>query len=277
MPELPEVETVVRDVRPHVVGGRILRVRHASPLMIASPRQFASRLKGETILALDRVGKWMFLRLAGGDTLVLHLGMTGRLAVQEPNAVVAPHTHLRIQFDDGGRELRFCDPRRFGEVVLYRPEEWERRFGDGRLGPDALRITAKQLSAAFAKSNRNLKSVLLDQRVVAGVGNIYADEILYAARLAPSTRARDLNPDQIQRLRRCMRAILERSIAANGTTIRDYVTGQGVPGEFQNRLAVYGRADQPCKNCSTRIELIRTIVSGRSTYWCPRCQSNNDG
>lgn len=274
MPELPEVETVVRGVRPKLVGRRIRSVPLASPLMVASPRSFAKRLCGHQVLAMDRVGKWMFVRLSSTDTLVLHLGMTGHLEVTAATAALVPHTHLRLELDDGAEQLRFSDPRRFGEIVLYRPEEWQARFGDDKLGPDALAIKPRQLAQRLAKTRRNLKSALMDQRVVAGVGNIYADEILFAARLAPSARADSLSDDQARTLHRQMGRILRRSIAANGTTIRDYVTSQGAPGEFQSRLMVYGRADLPCKNCSTRIELIRTIVSGRATYWCPRCQKN---
>lgn len=271
MPELPEVETVVRGIRPKLVGRTICHVK-SSRLMIRPKRHFHTRLTGQTVQALDRHGKWMFLRLGNGETLVMHLGMTGVLSVEATTAPVALHTHLRLGLDDGKEEMRFCDPRRFGELVLCTAAEWHARFQ--QLGPDALQITPKQLHRVFEKTSRNLKAVLLDQRSVAGIGNIYADEVLHAAGLAPTTRGNEVSRQEAERLVRCIRRILKRSISANGTTIRNYVTGEGVPGEFQARLRVYGRANQPCKTCSASIVLSRDIVSGRATYWCPNCQAS---
>ena len=273
MPELPEVETVVRAIRPRTVGRVIRGVPHASPLMARTDTgRFAERLRGRRIERLDRHGKWMFFHLSDEAVFVAHLGMTGRLGIAERDAESAPHTHLRLRLGDGAEELRFSDARRFGELWVYRPDAWYRRFGPHRLGPDALRITTGDLAKRLRLARRRLKAVLLDQRAVAGIGNIYADEVLFESSLNPARSANRLRPEESARLHHAVGSVLRRAIRCNGTSIRDYVTAEGVPGEFQERLNVYGRADLPCKKCSTRIELTRTVVTGRATYWCPVCQ-----
>lgn len=233
---------------------------------------FKKALAGESLARLERHGKWMFFRLSGGNTLVIHLGMTGRLGVFAADEALLPHTHLRLALDDGSQELRFVDPRRFGELCLYSPDRWSERFGPKKLGPDALKITQRQYHEILATTERRLKAILLDQRSVAGIGNIYADEILFAARINPSRRGCELANAEVASLHQATGAVLRQAIRHNGTSIRDYVTGEGVPGEFQEFLRVYGRAELPCRVCSTPIQRTRTIVSGRSTHWCPICQ-----
>lgn len=274
MPELPEVETVVRGLRPLLEGRRILDVRHASTIMARSAHgRFDELLPRRTILRLDRHGKWMFFRLSDGQTLVIHLGMTGRLAVTPSDQAAVPHTHLRLSLEgDPIEELRFVDPRRFGEILVCDGTAMEERFGAHRLGPEALRVNVRQWRKVLDSSKRVLKAVLLDQRAIAGIGNIYADEILFDCGIYPGRRALSLKDEERARLARSVRRVLRRAIEGHGTTIRDYVTAHGVPGEFQNRLNVYGRANQPCKRCKERIELHRGIVTGRATYFCPRCQ-----
>jgi formamidopyrimidine-DNA glycosylase len=272
MPELPEVETVVRQIRPVTLGQTIQRVVHAAQSMARSALgPFSRSLSGTTIERIDRHGKWMFLRLGGERTLVVHLGMTGRLGVVPSETPLADHTHLRLLLSNG-TELRFSDARRFGELWLIGPEQFAARFGPDRLGPDALAISPRQFRDGLHRTRRALKAALLDQRLVAGVGNIYADEILFAARLHPALAANRLRSDDAARLRRVMTSVLRRAIRYNGTSIRDYVTAQGTPGEFQQRLCVYGRVDLPCKVCASPIQLTRKVVSGRATYWCPTCQ-----
>lgn len=272
MPELPEVETVVRQIRPATLGRAIERVVYAARSMARSELgSFSQALTGATIERIDRHGKWMFLRLGGERTLVVHLGMTGRLGVVPAAAPIARHTHLRLLLSDS-TELRFSDARRFGELWLVGPEQFAERFGPDRLGPDALAVSLRQLRAGLSRTRRALKAALLDQRLVAGIGNIYADEILFSARLHPATIACRLEATEVSRLRRVMNSVLRRAIRYNGTSIRDYVTAQGAPGEFQQRLCVYGRVDRPCKVCATPIQLTRKVVSGRATYWCPTCQ-----
>ncbi|MBX9655940.1 bifunctional DNA-formamidopyrimidine glycosylase/DNA-(apurinic or apyrimidinic site) lyase [bacterium] len=276
MPELPEVETVVRGLRPLFVGQTIARCAHASPLMIdADSRNFVKQLSGRKCLRIDRQGKWIFCRLDGDDTLAIHLGMTGRLSVEPFDREILPHTHLRLCFTGEKNELRFRDPRRFGEILLVNGESFEERFGPNRLGPDALSIKASHLSACMESTTRAVKAVLLDQRSLAGVGNIYADEALYEARIHPGQPGRELTKDEIQRLATTVRAVLKRAIQSGGSTIRDYVDASGEPGSFQNKHRVYGREGKPCKRCRSPIELDRSIVSGRSTHWCRVCQMNS--
>ena len=276
MPELPEVETVVRGLRPALEGRRIARCTHASPLMAECDQgRFRPRLAGQRFSRIDRQGKWIFCRIEGGDTLAIHLGMTGRLGVEPIDRELAPHTHLRITLEGDTEELRFRDPRRFGELLLLGPESIELRFGTDKLGPDATTITAKHLSAVFSQTSRVVKAVLLDQRALAGVGNIYADEVLFEANLNPGREGRDLKADEIDRLAKAVRNVLAKAIRSGGSTIRDYVDAQGEPGSFQNQHRVYGRSGKPCKRCLAPIELDRTIVSGRSTHWCRVCQSNS--
>lgn len=275
MPELPEVETIVRRIRPRVVGREVVRVVHASNKMARSTvGSFRRGLAGRRFVAMDRHGKWMFLGLDDANTLVVHLGMTGRLSLADADDPSAPHTHLRLLLSIGRQELRFSDSRRFGELYLCNATERKTRFGPTHLGPDALAIRPRDLAHRLTHTRRSIKAALLDQRVVAGVGNIYADEILFAAAIAPMTPAwRAVQPSGAPLLK-AVRDVLNAAIRHNGTTIRDYVTADGVPGQFQQRLAVYGRDKQPCRRCATAIELSRTIVSGRATYWCPRCQAS---
>lgn len=276
MPELPEVETVVRGLRPLFVGHTIAKCAHASPLMIDSdPDRFAKRLSGRKCIRIDRQGKWIFCRLDGDETLAIHLGMTGRLSVEPIDREILPHTHLRLCLTGEGNELRFRDPRRFGEILLVDVNSLEERFGPDRLGPDALSIKASHLSACMESTTRAVKAVLLDQRALAGVGNIYADEALYEARIHPGHPGRELTKEEIQRLATTVRGVLKRAIRSGGSTIRDYVDALGDPGSFQNKHRVYGREGKPCKRCRSPIELDRSIVSGRSTHWCRVCQMNS--
>lgn len=273
MPELPEVETVVRGLAPLIVGRTIRACPHVSPLMVPkNSRAWEARLAGQRILRIDRQGKWIFVRLSAGDTLVVHLGMTGRLMVAPQREPPLPHTHLRIALDRRVRELRLVDPRRFGELMLLDQDEWTRQFSPARLGPDALTHRAVMLLRILEGTKRSLKAVLLDQRALAGIGNIYADESLYRANLHPRTRGCDLDQDQVRRLSKSIRQVLRRAVEAGGSTIRDYVDARGEAGMFQHRHLVYGRAGQPCRRCRSLILVDRTIVRGRATHFCPQCQ-----
>lgn len=273
MPELPEVETVVRGLRERVEGQRIAACRFASPLMVQCDEgDFANRLRGRKLLRLDRHGKWMFFRLSSRDTLAIHLGMTGRLGITPAGQVPPPHTHLRLALGSGKVELRFCDPRRFGELVLCRQETAQERFGPRHLGPEATTISLEEFARAFAKTTRAVKAVLLDQRSIAGIGNIYADEILFQAGIHPGRRGCELSVAEIRAIRQAVRGVLNRAIRAGGSTIRDYVNADGQAGWFQLSHRVYGRPSQACRRCSAPIELDRSIVTGRATHFCPICQ-----
>ncbi|MBX9585336.1 MAG: bifunctional DNA-formamidopyrimidine glycosylase/DNA-(apurinic or apyrimidinic site) lyase [Gemmataceae bacterium] len=272
MPELPEVETVVRDLRPAAVGRRVVAVRHgAKRLRKPWDPAWNAALAGATVEAVRRRGKWIVFELSGGPRLVVHLGMTGQLTAAPAAAPEPDHLHLTLALS-GGTELRFRDVRRFGSAALH-PDEAavEALFAD--LGPEPFGLDPGYFRDALAGTARNLKAVLLDQRVVAGVGNIYADEACSLARLHPGRRALSLTRAEADRLRESVEAVLAAAVAGRGSTIRDYVGGSGLRGEFQHAHRVYGRAGQPCGTCATAIECVR--LAGRSSHYCPRCQKSH--
>jgi formamidopyrimidine-DNA glycosylase len=270
MPELPEVETVVRDLRPALVGRRILTVRVGKrklrrPWLPAWNRA----VTGKRVEAIVRRGKWMRIDLFGGQTLVLHLGMTGQLTVADSNAPKPNHTHLVFTLDDG-RELRFRDVRRFGSVDLFADRPAADRFLNDRLGPEPFDLAGDAFAAAVRSSIRCLKAILLDQAVVAGVGNIYADEACFRGGLHPARRGRTLSAAECNRLRAAIVEVLHAAIAGRGSTIRDYVGGSGLMGTYQGEFRVYGRAGEPCPTCATPIRMVR--LAGRASHFCPACQ-----
>jgi formamidopyrimidine-DNA glycosylase len=271
MPELPEVETVVRDLRPLVVGKRIASVR-VGKRKLRHPWKpgWTKRVTGRTVAGLRRRGKWIIIDLDDASHLLAHLGMTGRFTVESPEAKTAAHTHLIFTLDSGA-QLRFRDVRRFGSVRhCATSAELERDLGS-KLGPEPWKLTSTAWLASLKATSRCLKAVLLDQNIVAGVGNIYADEALFVARLAPTQRGRRTSQQQAEQLRLAIVAVLERAIGARGTTFRDYVGGNGQTGGFQHALAVYGRAGEVCRECGATIRVMR--LAGRSTHYCPNCQS----
>ncbi|MCS6852222.1 MAG: bifunctional DNA-formamidopyrimidine glycosylase/DNA-(apurinic or apyrimidinic site) lyase [Gemmataceae bacterium] len=271
MPELPEVETVVRDLRPRLVGRRMGSVICGpKPLRRRWQRAWGRQLPGRRVVSAARRGKWILLGLDDGAVLAFHLGMTGRLQVQPRSTPLPRHTHLRIGLDND-HELRFRDIRRFGAAVRFaHADELEAFFRTARLGPEPFDLTAADWRQRLARTRRCVKAVLLDQRMVAGVGNIYADEALFEARLHPACRARDVSAAAAERLRRAVVTVLRRAIDRRGSSIRDYVGGLGQPGAYQDEFRVYGRVGQPCLRCRAPIARIR--LAGRSTHFCPRCQ-----
>ena len=274
MPELPEVETVVRDLRGPLVGCRLGTVRVSRKRLRRrwSPA-WTGLLLGRTVTAIERRGKWILIDL-GGPWLLAHLGMSGQLRLMPAEAPRQPHTHVVFALDDGRIELRFCDPRRFGSVSYFADRaELDAFLAPARLGPEPFALDPAGWRQRLAGTARSLKAVLLDQTVVAGVGNIYADEVLYEARLHPALPARQLAPRQADALRRAIARVLTHAIACGGSTIRDYVGGSGLPGTYQERHRAYGRTGQPCGRCDTPIE--RIVLAGRSTHFCPACQTSN--
>jgi formamidopyrimidine-DNA glycosylase len=266
MPELPEVQTVVDTISPRVIGQRIRAIQHLRA-DIVRPCGFdlASVLIGRTIEGLARRGKRIVFTLDSGDRFYIHLGMTGQLTTDGPETELKPHTHLIL---DIGRQLRFRDARRFGGIF------W---LGQGEqvpdtMGPEPLRMTARQLATRLAKTARPIKNALMDQRVIAGLGNIYVDESLFAARIHPLTPARALTPQQVANLSKVIKLTLRRAIRHRGSTLRDYVDANGSSGRYQNLHKVYARAGAPCRACRTPIE--RIILGGRSTHFCPKCQAS---
>lgn len=277
MPELPEVETVRRTLSDPLVGRRIERVRLAQfPGVIGDgpPDRFAALVCGRTVTGCRRRAKYLLLDLDDGTVLVVHLRMTGQLGVERAGAPPLRFEHLALELDDGS-ELRFADQRKFGRVLHLEAEA--ARALEARFGPEPLEsgFTAAWLERALARRPGKLKSVLLDQDVVAGLGNIYADEALFRARLHPERPANGLSPEEVRRLHRALRAVLSEGITHRGTTFSSYRDASGREGENQRNLRVYGQGGRgDCPRCGYPLE--RTVVGGRGTSFCPRCQRMPD-
>lgn len=271
MPELPEVETVVRDLRPHLQGRRLLSVE-VSDKKLRRPwsDEDSAFVVGRKVKDVSRRGKWILFGLDRGSFLLVHLGMTGQLTIGPANRPREDHTHLTFALDKG-LELRFRDIRRFGSATVLADEQArDQFFREAQLGPEPEDLDPREWAACLQKTDRPLKAALLDQRLVAGVGNIYADEALFEARLQPSRRAKDLTSREAERLRRAIGTVLSRAIERRGSSIRNYVGGSGLKGGYQAEFRVYGRTGEPCRRCRTPINRIR--LAGRSTHFCSRCQ-----
>lgn len=225
---------------------------------------FIAATKGRTIHRVSRRGKRIVFQLDDGNQFFIHLGMTGRLTVEPNKAERAAHTHLILDVGDK-LQLRFRDPRRFGEIRWLGPTA-----GDDKMGPEPLTMRVAQLAAKLSKTDRAIKNALMDQNVVAGLGNIYVDESLFAARIHPLTIARDLRLSQVAELTKQIKRVLKKAIHHRGSTLRDYVDAEGGKGAFQLLHNVYDRKGDPCRRCKTPIE--RIVLGGRSTHFCPHCQ-----
>ncbi len=276
MPELPEVETVARDLRPLLVGRTITSV-WAGKLALRRPwkKAWEKALTGAALAEVKRRGKWLLLAVSreptacATPTLLVHLGMTGQFTVVPNTAPVETHTH-RVFDLDNRTQLRFRDIRRFGSVEWFPSEVVALANLGEKLGPEPFDIPAAPFAADVRKSKRTLKAILLDQSVVAGVGNIYADESLFRAGLHPERRGNTLTIVDCDRLRGCIETVIARAIAGRGSTIRDYVGGSGLRGGFQHEFAVYGRTGEACVTCGGEIE--RIVLGGRSSHFCAKCQ-----
>jgi formamidopyrimidine-DNA glycosylase len=273
LPELPEVETIAADLRPQLVGRRIERVESLYPAMVRHPDAtlFKEELRGRRIEGLTRRGKYLLFHLDSGELFVVHLGMTGQLRVSAPELALEPHTHLVLALDDG-RQLRYRDVRRFGRLLFGSEEELLRERQLPRLGPEPIdpSFTADDLYRRLKGRRAPLKALLLDQAVVAGVGNIYADESLYRARIRPDRPAGRISRKSAQRLRDALRDSLELAIGNRGSSVDDYRDGFGERGRQQEELLVYGRAGQPCPSCGRPLSSVR--LAGRTTVFCRYCQ-----
>jgi len=287
VPELPEVETVARQLDPELAGQRIerLEVLDARWSRPVDPAELAAAVEGRKILGLGRRGKYLLLALEGGQTLVMHLRMTGNLVLVEDEERLDPsegrrlyegerstsERHLRARFAlEDGRELWFTDPRRFGEAFLIDDDKLGERFAKLGVEPLSDEFTAEVLAASAAGRTAPLKSFLLDQSRVAGVGNIYADEALYRARLHPLSPAGSMRPEHHEALRDAIVAALEAGLDGGGASIDDYRDGRGEKGTMQDEFLVHTREGEPCPSCGGPIA--RIVVGGRSTYYCPSCQ-----
>lgn len=292
MPELPEVETIVRDLRPQLTGRRIESLQltrdaaiRARLVRYPSATKFVRRLRGRTITSVERRGKYIVMPLnmapagtfgANGaldsDRMIVHLGMTGHLRVWEPEETPVKHTHFRALLDSG-LELRYDDPRQFGRLVVGTMGELiAARAFPRRLGPEPIHgdLTEAEFERLVKARRRPVKSALLDQSFLAGVGNIYADEACFRAGIRPSRWTHRLTVRERRALYEAIQYVLENSIAARGSSIINYVDGFGLRGSNQEKLLVYGRSGEPCLICGT--PLLRTRLAGRGTVYCRKCQ-----
>jgi formamidopyrimidine-DNA glycosylase len=284
MPELPEVETVRRGLAPALVGKRIAKAKtKRADLRFPFPARFAARLKGRRVDALERRAKYLLAHLDNGTVWVTHLGMTGRWSVlgakQQPGDFYyseppdPAHTHVVIDMEEGAR-LEFNDPRRFGYMDLIAESALDAHPWFKGLGPEPLgnAFNLPYLKKALAGKKAPIKAALLDQRIVAGLGNIYVVEALYRAGIAPTKAAGRISAQRLEKLFHAIRAVLEEAIEAGGSTLSDYAQVDGAQGGFQHRFRVYDREGEECltKNCGGTI--VRLTQAGRSTFWCPRCQ-----
>ena len=273
MPELPEVETVRARLEPALVGRRFEQVEISDVRLVRpfEPEAIAAELEGERVVAVERRGKYLVVRFESGRVLLVHLRMTGSFRHGPAGSLDDdPYRRAVVSLDDGA-DVAYRDVRRFGTWLLLEPGELEpylsRRLGDE---PFARAFTARALGRRLAGRRAPIKAALLDQRSLAGLGNIYADEALWRARIHPLRPAGGLDEDELRRLHRAIRAALEAGIARQGATLRDYAAPDGSAGSMQHEFKVYGRAGEPCFRCRTAIE--KTRAGGRGTWFCPRCQ-----
>ncbi|NLE59777.1 MAG: bifunctional DNA-formamidopyrimidine glycosylase/DNA-(apurinic or apyrimidinic site) lyase [Planctomycetes bacterium] len=273
MPELPEVEIVRRGVAKRITGRTIEWIRlNRADVVHGTAIPLCAALHGRRVKRVERVGKQILIEINRRVALMVHLGMTGRLTAVPPEMPIEPHTHVRISFRKCSFELRFSDPRRFGGIWFLDKAAGEVGWVGRRrplVGPDALEVSCREFAGRLAH-RRQIKALLLDQRVLGGVGNIYCDESLHRAGIHPATRADRLSDGQIRRLYRAIRTVLAQAIRAGGSSISDYRNVDNAPGWFQVRHRVYDRKGQPCRRCKTAIK--RLVVAGRGTFICPKCQ-----
>lgn len=272
MPELPEVETIRRSLLPQLVGRRVLSVEvRERRLRRPLARSFAARVSGQRIETIARRGKYLLFRLGGGGCLLVHLGMSGALLVRDGRSKLEKHEHVRFRLNDGS-EMVFHDPRRFGLLKVVPANEIPRMREIRALGVDALdpALAAERLWTKLRGGRRAIKNVLLDQTVIAGLGNIYANESLFRAGIRPTRRACRLRRADVVLLLSTIREVLREAIELGGSSISDYRDGGGRPGYFQLKLRVYERDGQACMSCATMVR--RVVQTGRSSFYCPRCQ-----
>jgi formamidopyrimidine-DNA glycosylase len=279
VPELPEVETIRRHLEPGLVGRRFERVEIVDPRLTRPepPEVVAGELQGERVRGLGRRGKYLIVEFESGRHLLIHLRMTGNIQHPAQGGLDAdPHRRAVVRLDDGS-DIAYRDVRRFGTWELLEPGELEEYFTARRLGGEPLEpgFTTAALERAFANRRAPVKAALLDQRAAAGVGNIYADEALWRARIHPLRQAGSLSDDELAALRKALRQALQTGIVRQGATLRDYRGPDGARGRMQDRFRVYGRAGEPCPRCGTPIEKIR--AGGRGTWFCPSCQREDPG
>ena len=270
MPELPEVEAIRRALAPELTGRTVESVHLLRPEIISypDPAAFCQKLEKAEMAELIRRGKYLGIRMTDGSRLWLHFRMTGKLSCVRPEHPVPPHTHAVFSLDDG-RELRFYDARRFGRLWALDAQDPETVVGLDRLGPEPCDVTADYLEQVLAGRKRSVKSALTDQQTVAGLGNIYADEILYRARIHPCRPAGDLNHEELVQIQSEMMPVLEEAVSRGVSCSRE-LFGEPIPRRQKAGWQVYERRGKPCRRCGTPLEGGR--IAGRSSVWCPNCQ-----
>src|SRR5713101_5351028 len=286
MPELPEVETVARGLRQAILGRRILSVTLGKTDFIDDPAALEQHLPGRRIEAVERYGKFMLLRLSAAEgstraapngdvapaSLLVHLGMTGQIAPSPAAQPLEKHTHVCLLLDDG-RELRYVDARRFGRIAYLTEAPLAEELSG--FGADPLEVSKEEFANRICGRRARIKALLLDQSVLRGVGNIYADESLWRAKIHPARLGANLSKKQAETLRRVLQDILQKAIVLRGSSISDFLDAEGEPGEYQRHHRAYGREGKNCYRCKTPIR--RAIVAGRSSYFCPKCQRSPRG
>jgi len=273
VPELPEVESVRAQLAPVLTGRRFERVEIHDPRLVRpyEPAEVAAELEGERVAAVERRGKYLIVRFESGRVLLIHLRMTGSLRHTSAGLTDDPHRRAVVRLDNGS-DVAYRDVRRFGTWLLLEPGELEPYLA-ARVGDEPLDVlfTAARLGERLATRRAPIKAALLDQRTLAGMGNIYVDEALWRARIHPLRPAHTIDRNELRRLHRAVRTALEHGIARQGSTLRDYALPDGRSGSMQNEFKVYGRAGEPCDRCGTPIA--KTRVGGRGTWFCPTCQA----
>jgi formamidopyrimidine-DNA glycosylase len=270
MPELPEVETTRRGIEPHVRSVKVTEVIVRRRELRQPVSKDIRAIEGRRVTGVSRRSKYLLLGIDDGSTVLIHLGMSGSLRVISPADAWKTHDHIGVTLGNG-KQLRFHDPRRFGLVLRLTGDPMEHPLLK-KLGPEPLEddFTAAHLVTACAKRSAPIKLVIMDAKVVVGVGNIYASEALFRAGILPRTPAKKLSKPRLAKLVSAIRAVLTDSIAEGGTTLRDFLHSDGEPGYFKQQLFVYDRKDEPCRVCGTPIR--QAVLGQRSTYWCPKCQ-----
>lgn len=275
MPELPEVEVTRMGLLPHILGRRITKISHSGKrLRVPVPRKFlAMHVLGKTIVTIDRRAKYLLFRIENGSTLIIHLGMTGKLGLIPSGEPPATHDHLRLLLDDG-IEIRFNDTRRFGSVMVWPSTEAKKMEAtfSSRIGvePFSNDFNISYLQKQSCSRKVPVKNFLMNSSILAGVGNIYANEILFAASVHPQTPTKNITKQEWKIIITATRRILKKAIQSGGSTISDFLGSSGNPGYFQVHFNVYNRASRKCKRCKNSIN--KTVIGGRATFFCPQCQ-----
>lgn len=274
MPEMPELENIRRTLMPHIKGRQIMQTEILLSRQIKwpDPENFAARLAGRIISDVDRIGKYLLLRLDSGVTVVFHLRMTGQLCYREKGAADGTHSRIILHLD-GGDRLIYGDTRTLGTVHAMTEEELPRIQGLAEMGPEPLseEFTVDYLTKVLQGRKTKIKSFLLDQSNIGGLGNIYVDEALFLSGIHPLRRAEEIRAEEVPALYEAINRVIKEGIEDGGTTFRDYRNGNGEKGSHQDKLFAYGRDGEPCRKCGTIMEKIR--VGGRGTHFCPQCQS----